>query len=283
MCHLFCVMCLPFVVSWIVYDLLWWLWSSMLIIIPWVHSLPSSQWTATADPIGIYGNTVGLLLSFLCCLSMSLPWWSSSRSCPMGLQSRTGIMPQTCLLNSNVARLGKPGLNGVVHICNRAMFMSLPDSAYFLNVCFINVIQASTCLLLWWWYANDIACFTLTALQNCRNLSETKFVPVSWHYFLGYTIFHEYYLNCIGEVLGWQSFQSLDNGKFAVVIYNTQVIFIIKMEYVCPSYLPWLERYVMMYYPFLRLCLLKCKTGGTLFYVFFDISIYAGPVQTFKG
>ena len=39
----------------------------------------------------------------------------------------------------------------------------------------------------------------------------------------------------------------------------------------------------MMEDPFLRLYLLKFKTGRTLFYVFFDISIYAGPVHTFTG
>ena len=89
------------------------------------------------------------------------------------------MMPQTCLLNSIVAGLGKSGPNGVVCICNKAIFMSLPDSAHFLNVCCINLIHASTCPLLWWWYANDTACSTLIVLQNCQNLSETKFVPAS--------------------------------------------------------------------------------------------------------
>ena len=50
------------------------------------------------------------------------------------------MMPQTCLLNNSVARLSKPGPNGVVCICSRAIFMSLPDSAHLLNVCFINLI-----------------------------------------------------------------------------------------------------------------------------------------------
>ena len=58
-------------------------------------------------------------------------------------------MPQTCLLNNNDAGLSKPGPNGVVHICSRAIFMSPPDSAHFLNVCLVNVIQVSTCPLLW--------------------------------------------------------------------------------------------------------------------------------------
>ena len=78
-------------------------------------------------------------------------------------------------------------------------------------------------------------------------------------------------------------FQSFDDGKFAVVIYNTQIVFIIKMEYVCPDYLPWSEGYIMMEDLFLRLHLLKFKIHMTLFYVFFNISIYAGPVHTFMG
>ena len=98
---------------------------------------------------------------------------------PIGLQSRTGMMPQTCLLNNSAAGLSKPGPNGVVHICSRAIFMSLPDLAHFLNVHFIHFIQASTCPLLWWWYTNNVACSTLIALQNFQNLAETKFVPVS--------------------------------------------------------------------------------------------------------
>ena len=56
-------------------------------------------------------------------------------------------MPQTCLLNNSVAGLGKPGSNGVVHICNRAICMSPPDLVHFLNVHLINLMQASTCPL----------------------------------------------------------------------------------------------------------------------------------------
>ena len=94
MYHMFLVMHLPFVVSWIVYNLPWWLCLPMSTIVPWVHSLLSSCWTTTAGPIGIYVNTGGVSLLFLCCLSMNLLWWSSSWSCPTGLWSRTGMMPQ---------------------------------------------------------------------------------------------------------------------------------------------------------------------------------------------
>ena len=178
-CCLFLEMHLPFVVSWITYDLSWWLWLPMSTTVPWVHGPPSSCWTATTDPMGIFENTGEVSLSFLPCLSTNLLWWSSSQSYPIGLQSTTGIMPWTCLLNISVAGLGNPWPIGIVHICNTAIFLLLPDSAHFLNVHFINLMQASTCPLLWWWYADDTACSTLIDLQNCLNLSETKFVPVS--------------------------------------------------------------------------------------------------------
>ena len=163
----FCVMHLPFVVSWIMYDLLWWLWLPVPTIVPWVHEPPSSHWTATADPMGIYANTGEASLLFFCCLSTSLLRWSSSQSCMIGLQSKTGMMPWTCLLNIIVARLSKPWPNGIVCICSRAIFMSLAKLGHFLNVHFMNLVQASTCLLLWWWYANDNACSMLNVLQNC--------------------------------------------------------------------------------------------------------------------
>ena len=85
----------------------------------------------------------------------------------------------TCQLNIKVAGLSKPWPNGVVQICNRAMLMSPPELAHFLNIHFMNLIQGLTCPLLWWWYANDTACSTLMLLQNFWNLSETKFVPAS--------------------------------------------------------------------------------------------------------
>ena len=112
-------------------------------------------------------------------VSTSLVWWSSSQSCPIGFWSTTGIMPQTCLLNIMVARLGRPWPIGIVHNCNSAMFLFLPDLAHFLDIGFINLMQASTCPLLWWWYANDIVCSMLIDLQKCLNFSETKLVPAS--------------------------------------------------------------------------------------------------------
>ena len=68
----------------------------------------------------------------------------------IGLWSKTGMMLQTCLLNISVAGLGNPWPNGVVWICSRAMFMSLPELVHFLNVHLTNLIHTSTCPLIWW-------------------------------------------------------------------------------------------------------------------------------------
>ena len=130
MCHLLHVMHLPLVVSCIVYDLSWWLWLPVPTTVPWVHSPLSSCWTTTADTTGIHVNTGEVLLLFFCCLPINFLWWSSSQSCVIGLQSKTGMMLWTCLLNRNVTGLGKPWPNSVVWICSRAIFMSLPQLEY---------------------------------------------------------------------------------------------------------------------------------------------------------
>ena len=72
MCHLFLEMCLPLFVSWVTYDLSWSLWSPLPTTIPWVHGLPSSCCTATADTMGIFKNNGEVSLSFFLCLSTSL-------------------------------------------------------------------------------------------------------------------------------------------------------------------------------------------------------------------
>ena len=74
MCHLFDVMHLPFVVSWIVYDLLWWLWSPLSTTVPWVHSLPSFHWTTTADLLGYKKTLVG----HYCHFCVACPWACSN-------------------------------------------------------------------------------------------------------------------------------------------------------------------------------------------------------------
>ena len=66
---------------------------------------------------------------------------------------------------------------------------------------------------------------------------------------------------------------------FAVVVYNTQIVPIIEMEYICADDLLWSEWYVVVDDLFHWLHLLKFKTCSTVLYVVFYISIYAGPVN----
>ena len=163
------------------YNQLWWLWSPFSIIIPWVHSPPSSHWTATVDPMGIDAKTceASLFVSFLPCLCTNLVWCSSSLSTITSLLSITGITLHTGWWNSNLAGLGKPCPSGVVWICIRAIWMSPLESAHFFNVHLMNLMQASTYPLLWWWYADDTASLMLSLLQNLLNFSEIKLVPES--------------------------------------------------------------------------------------------------------
>ena len=139
-----------------------------------VFSLDCYSW-----PYGNICKYCWSIIAIFCCLFTSLLWWCSSQSCMMGLQSKTGMMPWTFLLNINVARLSKPWPNDILRICSRDIFMSLPKLAHFLNVHFMNLIQASTCPLLWWWNTNVTACSMLIVLQNCQNLSATKLVHAS--------------------------------------------------------------------------------------------------------
>ena len=72
MCHLLCVIHLPFVARCIVYAQSWWLWCPVLTTVPWVHGPPSSCWTTTADPMGRDAITGEASLLFLYCLSTGL-------------------------------------------------------------------------------------------------------------------------------------------------------------------------------------------------------------------
>ena len=130
---------------------------------------------------------------------------------------------------------------------------------------------------------SDTACSMLIVSQNCQNLSETKLVPMSDIIFLGIP----YLVNIICTVLIRLSHDNpsnlFDDRKFAVEIYNAQIVFVIKMEYVCTDNFPWPEWYVVMDDLFLWLHLLKFKTSSTVLYVAFNISIYAGPVNRFMG
>ena len=160
-------------------------WLFMMVVVAYAYYSPMSPWSTIflldfySRPYGNIWKCYCSILLFFCCLFMIFAWGSSSQSSMRGLQSITGMMPQTGLLNINVARLIKLWPNSVIQIWRSAMFMSLPESVHFLNVCFMNFMQASTWLLLWWWYAEDVACSILTNLQNWWNLSDAKLVPAS--------------------------------------------------------------------------------------------------------
>ena len=49
----------------------------------------------------------------------------------------------------------------------------------------MNVMQASTCPLLWWLYDDDTACLMLNLLQKHLNFSVMKLVPESDTIFYG--------------------------------------------------------------------------------------------------
>ena len=121
---------------------------------------------------------VSLFQSFLPCLCIKFLRCSSSLYILLGFQFIKGIMPHTGQLNSNIAGLGRPCPSGLVLICSNAMCMSPPESEHFFIVCLMNLMQGSTCPLLWWWY-DDTACLTLRLLQKFLNFSEMKLPPAS--------------------------------------------------------------------------------------------------------
>ena len=122
---------------------------------------------------------VSMPCSFLYCLFTNAVWCSSSLSVLIGGLSIIGIMPLTGQLNNNVAGLGRPQPSDVDLICSRAMCMSLPESKHFFMVHFINLMQASTCPLLWWWHDDYTACSIFRLLQKFCNFSEIKLPPAS--------------------------------------------------------------------------------------------------------
>ena len=131
MCCLVCIIILPVLVTCILYDLLWWLWSPLPITVPWIHRPLSFCWTATVDPTGIDIKIfeVSLFQLFLPCLCIKFLWCSSSLSMMIGFLSIRGIMPHTERLNKNVAGLGSHWLSGMILICSNAMCISQPESS----------------------------------------------------------------------------------------------------------------------------------------------------------
>ena len=59
------------------------------------------------------------------------------------------------------------------------MCTSLPELKHFFMVHFMNLMQASTCPLLWQWYDEDTACSIFKLLQKFLNFSEIKLLPTS--------------------------------------------------------------------------------------------------------
>ena len=56
-----------------------------------------------------------------------------------------------------------------------------------------------------------------------------------------------------------------------MVIYNAKILFIIEHKHVCINYIPWSYWDDMVDYFVLGLCLLRCKTCGTILYEIFDV------------
>ena len=116
---------------------------------PWSPIFPLNCYSC---PVGIDIKIfeVSLSQSFLSNLCITFLWCSSSLSILIGFLYITDIMPHTGQLNSNVAGLGRPWPSGVVLICSNTMCISPPESEHFFIVWLMNLMQASTCLLLWW-------------------------------------------------------------------------------------------------------------------------------------
>ena len=64
-----------------------------------------------------------------------------------------------------------------------------------------------------------------------------------------------------------------------MVVYNTEIIFVIDMEHVCANYIPWSYWDVMMYDIFLRFHFLKCKICSAVFYLVFNINVNIKPIH----
>ena len=205
-CHLACPSFCPRIGGPLDTTQLWWLFSSQIycpwlsviqsslfilymitqyncdnICLWWFHGpqFPTSCWTTIVDPTGINISESIKVLSSFCCLSLMLIVviiifcinWYLLISCMMTLIG--------WLSNNNVAGLGKPGLIGVELSCNRARYVSVLVLKHCLSIHFMNLMHASTCPLLWWWYEDDTACSMFRLLQNSFNFSETKLPTAS--------------------------------------------------------------------------------------------------------
>ena len=87
-------------------------------------------------------------------------------------------------------------------------------------------IHTSTCPLLWWWYDDDVACSVFIFLQNCLNLSEMKLPPASDITFFGKHYSEKSFCMLILSCMQIDLLPFYDQ-KFAVIIYNAKVVFVI--------------------------------------------------------
>ena len=198
MCCLLLVIILPVVVTCILYDLLWWLWSPFPTIMLWVHGPPSSCWTATVDPMGIYAKTceVSLFGSFLSCLCVRFLWCSSSLSTLIGFLSSTGIILHTRWLNSQCFWF-------VVTPCVHH-HQSLSNFYSVLNEFYTGFYSSITLVMVWWWHC-------LLDVENAAETSEflwNRIAASTWHYPMQYTLFCKYGFYCcdvISKRTGWST------------------------------------------------------------------------------
>ena len=107
-----------------------------------------------------------------------LSYWVSSLSMFMGSLFIESSRTLNGLLNNDVAGLDNPAHVGNDLICNKARFTLLLVLRHFYCP-FENFIQASTRLLLWWWYSDVMVCSMFICLQNCLHISGMKFMPTS--------------------------------------------------------------------------------------------------------
>ena len=103
----------------------------------------------------------------------------------MGFLLIWGIRALTGLLNKGVTGLGSTTHIGINLISiKRKINVSIVIKGI-LMVCLTNLMHASICLLLWWWYDKAMAWSIFCCLQNCLNWSYTKFMPASETIFFG--------------------------------------------------------------------------------------------------
>ena len=138
---------------------------------------------------------------------------------------------------------------------------------YELHTCFCLPIAL---MVLWWWFG----LMDFQAPAEFPELRETKFVPASAFRYLSLKfIFCKYNFTCFDETINTESICLLHNWELAVVIYITEVCFIIQHKCVCTYSLPQLAWHVMKYLFGFWLCGLKFQGMLSNFNGIFNIII----------